>query len=439
MELPHLPLLILLITPCSSLSENLPLPAVPAAGPLHWEQPFIVVWNMPTANCHKRHNVQLDLKEFGIVENNRQRFQGEKMSIFYRDHLGKYPYLSNDGREVNGGIPQLGDLASHLSLTALKLDVLLRPSFSGLGVIDWEEWQPLWESNFGSRIKYRRLSKQLVRQDRLDLSEENVTRMARQEFEKSALAFMEETLRLATRSRPKGFWGFYGFPSCLNKHKRKTDQSYTGRCHKGTKQRNDRLSWLWAQSTALYPSIYLPQRLAGSINAALMVRHRLQEALRVASLWRHENNNNQATPVLPYTRLAFTHSLNFLNKTDLEHTLGESASLGTAGVVLWGDIKFAKSKEQCILLRHYIHSVLGPFIHSLRADTLRCSLQLCHSHGRCARLNPNSSHRLSSASTSDPHDDADSTSRKYYQQHFMCQCYSGWTGPQCQKSGQNEG
>lgn len=182
-----------------------------------------------------------------------------------------------------------------------------------------------------------------------------------------------------------------------------SDVTYTGHCHRGTRRQNDRLSWLWTQSTALYPSIYLPQRLAGSTDAALMVRYRrcflpqmtsvlktyplwsrrsscwtflssllryrLLEALRVASLWRNGDRANHATPVLAYARLAFTHTLNFLNKvaahklvnpstvrcpnmwqtcvyvqTDLEHTLGESASLGAAGVVLWGQLKFAKSK-----------------------------------------------------------------------------------------------
>lgn len=54
----------------------------------------------------------------------------------------------------------------------------------------------------------------------------------------------------------------------------RSDKTYTGRCHRGTKKQNDRLSWLWGQSTALYPSIYLPQRLAGSVDAALMVRYR---------------------------------------------------------------------------------------------------------------------------------------------------------------------
>ncbi|XP_037540897.1 hyaluronidase-3 [Nematolebias whitei] len=449
MVLSLLPLLILLVPPSSfaSLSQNLTrpgvlyrktLPAEAAAGLFLQNQPFTVVWNMPTANCQKQHNIKLDLEECDIVENWKQRFQGQRMTIFYRDRLGKYPYLSPDGREVNGGLPQLGDLSAHLSLTVTQMSVLLRPDFSGAAVIDWEEWQPLWESNVGSQMEYRRQSKLLVRQERPDLLEKDVVLSARQEFEGSAWRFMEETIRLAVRHRPKGFWGFYGFPSCFNKHKRKTDQTYTGRCHKGTRQLNDRLSWLWTQSTALYPSIYLPQRLAGSADAALMVRHRLLEAMRVASTWRHGNNTIHTTPVLPYARLAFTHSLNFLNQTDLEHTLGESASLGAAGVVLWGEMKFAKSNQQCILLRNYIHSTLGPFVRSLRSDTQRCSLQRCHGNGRCARRRPSSGLSLSSGRSSDPHGADESSSSRYFQRHFTCQCFPGWTGPEChEKSGQN--
>lgn len=142
------------------------------------------------------------------------------MTIFYRDRLGKYPYLSHDGREVNGGIPQLGDLSAHLSLTGSQLSRLLPPSFSGVAVIDWEEWQPLWENNFDTKMKYRMLSKLLVRQERPELSETEVTLLAKQAFEKSARMFMEETLREALRHRPRGLWGFYGFPYCFNKHKR---------------------------------------------------------------------------------------------------------------------------------------------------------------------------------------------------------------------------
>ncbi|KAM6929212.1 hyaluronidase-3 [Lycodopsis pacificus] len=449
MVLSHLPLpfLLLFLSPLSCMGgvvlPHAPLPSVAAAGPVLQGRPFVVVWNMPTARCHKRFNVRLDLGHFDIVENRQQRFQGQKMTIFYRDRLGKYPYLSRDGGKVNGGIPQLSDLSAHLSLAMTQMSGLLRPNFTGVAVIDWEEWWPLWERNFGTKMEYRRQSKLLVREERPELSERATTTLARQRFEESARRFMGETLEAAVRVHPKGFWGFYGFPACFNKHKRKTDKSYTGRCQRGNKDQNDRLSWLWRRSTALYPSVYLPQRLAGSPDAALMVRHRLLEALRVASVWRHGNDTRRATPVLPYARLAFTHSLTFLNKTDLVHTLGESAALGAAGVVLWGELKFAKSKHQCSLLRDYIHTVLGPFVQSLRSDMKRCSLQLCRDNGRCARRRPGSSHMVGSspAMTSDSDEInvlTGSFNGKHFHNHFMCQCYPGWTGQECQEEEEDE-
>ncbi|XP_028266371.1 hyaluronidase-3 [Parambassis ranga] len=438
---PHLLIIFVFIPPlrCTSPLQNssrgdassqTPAPAVAAAGPILQYRPFVVVWNIPTEKCQNQFDIELDLRDFDIVRNPWQHFQGQKMTIFYRDRLGKYPYITHAGRKKNGGIPQLADLPAHLSLTGSQLSALLRPNFSGLAVIDWEEWRPLWERNFGSKMVYRRLSKRLVSQERPDLTEPAVTLLARQQFEESARMFMEQTLQLALRRHPKGFWGFYGFPACFNKNKRKTDKTYTGRCHGGTRQQNDQLSWLWTQSTALYPSIYLPQRLAGSPDAALMVRHRVLEALRVASHWRHGNNTKHATPVLPYARLAFTHSLNFLNKIDLEHTLGESASLGAAGVVLWGELKFAKSKHQCILLKDYVQNVLGPFVQSLRSVTQRCSIQLCHGNGRCARRRSSSGHMLTLISDLNEIDLlTDGTS---FRSHFTCQCYPGWAGQECQ-------
>lgn len=52
-----------------------------------------------------------------------------------------------------------------------------------------------------------------------------------------------------------------------------SDESYTGRCRSRTRRLNDRLSWLWFGSTALYPSIYLQQQsLVGSRDTVLMVR-----------------------------------------------------------------------------------------------------------------------------------------------------------------------
>lgn len=38
------------------------------------------------------------------------------------------------------------------------------------------------------------------------------------------------------------------------------------------------------------------------------------------------------------------------SQTDLENTLGEIASLGAAGVVLWGEMSFAKSKVSMLII-----------------------------------------------------------------------------------------
>ncbi|KAK5863279.1 hypothetical protein PBY51_000320 [Eleginops maclovinus] len=68
------------LSPASPHGVDLPHPPLlavaAAAGPILRERPFVVVWNMPTAQCHTRHNIHLDLSAFDIVENREQRFPG---------------------------------------------------------------------------------------------------------------------------------------------------------------------------------------------------------------------------------------------------------------------------------------------------------------------------------------------------------------------------
>uniref|UniRef100_A0A4W5RQ82 Hyaluronidase n=1 Tax=Hucho hucho TaxID=62062 RepID=A0A4W5RQ82_9TELE len=404
--------------------------SVAAAGPVVQGRPFTMVWNMPTASCQEQYGIHLDLGAFDIVENHHQCFQGQNMSIFYHNQLGLYPYISQEGLQVNGGVPQRGDLEAHLALAQTQISALLRTGFSGLAVIDWEEWRPLWVRDFGIKLEYRRLSKKLVRGEHPELTKQEVNSLARKEFERGARAFMSETLKLGVCLRPRGLWGFYSFPECFNYHRKQKGHSYTGHCHSKTRQKNDQLAWLWRQSTALYPSIYLPQRLAGSSDATLLVRHRLLEALRVANQY---PTSTHATPVLPYARVAFAHTLHFLNKTDLEHTLGESAALGMAGVVLWGEQAFAKSKRQCEILRDYINSELGEYISTLKRGVQRCSEERCHGNGRCARRDPYSDHMIP---LSDPFSNF-LPDPSHYLSHlhanFLCQCYQGWAGEKCQE------
>ncbi|MCJ8734802.1 hypothetical protein PDJAM_G00239540 [Pangasius djambal] len=384
---------------------------------------FSVVWNMPTSKCERVFGVTLPLQQYGIIHNAEQRFRGENISLFYERRLGLYPYINREGLSVNGGVPQKGNLDSHLALSEGQIRALMRRSFSGLAVVDWEKWQPLWVRNYGIRQAYNDLSKQLVREKHPDMSEEEVTSLATAEFEKAAKSFMEETLRLGVKARPKGLWGFYGYPGCYNDRGAK-ESGYTGQCKPGTEALNDKLAFLWRQSTALYPSVYVRQELAGHPNTRLMVRHRVLEAFRVAS---QHGRDAPRLPILPYARVAFTKTLHFLNQTDLENTLGEIASLGAAGVVLWGEMGFAKSKHQCILLRDYIRTVLGVYVDILRLGVAHCSKSVCRANGRCVRRNPHSGHMIAQFNTRSElvHD---------LRSKFKCVCYAGWSGEQCEEN-----
>ncbi|XP_040974590.1 hyaluronidase-3-like isoform X2 [Aquila chrysaetos chrysaetos] len=320
----------------------------PAPEPLAGGQPFTVVWNIPTGRCQRRFGVGLPLGDYGIVENQDGRFAGQNITIFYKNKFGLYPYLSRQGVPRNGGIPQRVPLSAHLARVAADIRLLLQRAFRGLAVVDWEEWRPLWAQNWGAKRIYRAASEQWVRDRHGLLPARRRLRLARWEFEQAAQTLMEETLLLGRTVRPRGLWGFYRFPDCLNGNWAK-EANYTGQCRPAEVRRNNRLGWLWAASAALYPSIYLPPALPPALRRRY-VHHRLREALRVAAF-----GADGLLPVVAYSRLSFRRSPRFLElpgyvslslsprQADLVHTIGESAALGAAGLVLWGDLSYSRS------------------------------------------------------------------------------------------------
>ncbi|XP_054072465.1 hyaluronidase-3-like isoform X4 [Rissa tridactyla] len=325
----------------------------PAPEPLAGGQPFAVVWNIPTGRCQRGFGVGLPLGDYGIMENQDSHFAGQNITIFYKNKFGLYPYLSRQGVPRNGGIPQRIPLDAHLARVARDIDHLLRPTFHGLAVVDWEEWRPLWAQNWGAKRIYRVASEQWVRDRHGLLPVQRRLKLARQEFEQAAQALMEETLLLGRTLRPGGLWGFYRFPDCFNTNWAK-EANYTGQCRLVEVRRNNQLGWLWAASSALYPSIYLPPALPPALRRRY-VHHRLREALRVANF-----GANGLLPVVAYSRLSFRRSPQFLELADLVHTIGESAALGAAGLVLWGDMSYSRSARRSWHTRIPVPSSRGP-------------------------------------------------------------------------------
>eukprot|EP00061_Rhincodon_typus_P004888 g23670.t1 len=237
-------------------------------------------------------------------------FYNQNLTIFYKERLGKYPYYQGQ-QAVNGGVPQNSSLLEHL--TAMERDVeryMRSQTTKGLAVIDWEEWRPLWIRNWKDKEIYRNNSRRLVSEKHPDWAETQINREAQFEFEQSAQRFMVETLRKARNFRPHSLWGFYLFPDCYNHDYKNNMANYTGRCPDVEISRNELLSWLWTNSTAIFPSIYLDLMLRSSSSATRFVRSRIKEALRVSEL----HSVNFSLPVFVYSRPTYSYTFDLLTQ-----------------------------------------------------------------------------------------------------------------------------
>uniref|UniRef100_A0A8B9F9F6 Hyaluronidase n=1 Tax=Amazona collaria TaxID=241587 RepID=A0A8B9F9F6_9PSIT len=394
----------------------------PARAPLVLHKPFMVVWNAPTEQCRLRYKVDLDLSIFDIVSNINETLSGSNVTIFYHTHLGYYPYYSDNGDPVNGGVPQNESLIKHLNKAKSDIDYCIpMKKFQGLAVIDWENWRPQWDRNWGNKSIYRNKSLEMVRRRHPQWSEDRIRKVAKEEFENAGKSFMNNTILLAEHMRPNGLWGYYLYPDCYNYDYKEHPQTYTGKCPAIESARNDLLLWLWKESTALYPSIYLDYILKSSPNALKFVHYRVKEAIRVASMARKD----YVLPVFVYSRPFYAYTFHrrrglLISLRDLVNTIGESAALGAAGVVLWGSMQYASSKESCSTVKRYIDGPLGHYVINVTSAAKLCSKVLCKKNGRCIRKNSESSAYLHLPPTN------------FKIQRFMCQCYQGWTGIFCE-------
>uniref|UniRef100_A0A3B1JC34 Hyaluronidase n=1 Tax=Astyanax mexicanus TaxID=7994 RepID=A0A3B1JC34_ASTMX len=425
-------LLVPLVLDCATVAQDLK----PTRWPLFPNKPLLLAWNAPTEDCAPRHGIRFQLDMFQIVASPNEGFTKQNLTIFYRDRLGLYPYFES-GTPVNGGLPQIASLTQHLERMPDGITKYIRdPTARGLAVIDWEDWRPLWIRNWDAKNIYRNESRRLVFQKNPTWDQFRVNKIAQQEFELSGRTFMLKTLRQAKNLRPNQLWGFYLFPDCYNHNYRNSLENYTGRCPDPEMARNDQLKWLWTESTALFPSIYIGSVLRSTPFARQFVRNRVKEGMRLASV-----GDGLARPVFVYTRPTYANELELLTETDLVSTIGESVALGAAGIILWGDASYASSIGSCSNLNLYLRGSLGRYLLNVSTAAEHCSRFLCSSQGRCLRRNPDTDTYL--------HLDPQSHSvvaqgsglavigqpgleeLQQMKEDFRCQCFSGYQGENC--------
>uniref|UniRef100_A0A667YNU9 Hyaluronidase n=1 Tax=Myripristis murdjan TaxID=586833 RepID=A0A667YNU9_9TELE len=395
----------------------------PAKLPLLGRKPFLAAWNAPLDMCTIKYNVTANLDRlFHIHGSPRATRTGQNVTIFYANRLGNYPYYTEQGVAVHGGLPQNCSLDFHLFKAYQDITHFIpAEDFRGLAVIDWEFWRPQWSRNWHKKDIYRRKSRELIAKAYLNVTA--AQELARKRFEKSARAFMQRTIQLGTRLRPNGLWGFYLYPDCHNYNLH--NSNYTGLCPLLERLRNDELLWLWNSSTALFPSVAIRKSHTNSISNLRFAQHRIREALRVASLTSREYD----LPTYVYLRLGYR------DEKDLVHTIGESAALGAAGFVIWGDLNLTSFPSRR-------HLVANSYITNVTRAAEVCSDFLCQGNGRCVRRDPRARHYLHLSADSyhiQPSGDGDFTVSGWHSQHelqllaerFRCHCYEGHAGEKC--------
>ncbi|TMS16915.1 Hyaluronidase-2 [Larimichthys crocea] len=368
------PLLLLLVAFTDLCTAG---PSQPARPPLLSGQPFIIFWGIPDSSCSGRP----DLRSFGMEPEGR-------VAVFYEDTLGNYPYFVDKDTPVNRGLPQHTRLDNHFQKTQQDLEAALpAPRYLGLGVLRWAEWVPQWSRNRERQAMYPEASRNLLKTFFPSWTPEVVEKWSQVDFEAAAQSVMMETLREVKRLRPKALWGVSPYPSCYNGNPAQTVlANYTGECSAAEMALNDELLWLWKRSSAIYPLLTLEKLQGGTSGARLYLSSQIKEALRVSSL----TGTGFDLPVFPLVKSVYASTNNFLSQADLVSTIGESAAMGTAGVVIW-ERSETKTERECQDLAEFVRKVLGPYSVNVTTAARLCSASLCQGKGRCVRQNPESS------------------------------------------------
>ncbi|KAM7415349.1 hypothetical protein PAMA_019938 [Pampus argenteus] len=301
-KLPFLSVIItMLALPCSGH-------ALPRTDPpLRPDVPFLFMWNAPTELCDIRFGMPLDLSFFHFVSSTLKTATDQSISIFYTDRFGIFPYVDEDtGEMYDEGLPQLIDMQEHHELAEDDIKYYIPdPKQPGLAVLDFEEWRPQWIRNWGSKDIYRQISIETVKKKNATMSDDEAEDRAKIVFERAAKRYFLRSIRIGKKMRPNRLWGYYLYPDCYNYDYNQDMDGFTGECPDIEKDRNDELLWLWRESTALFPSIYLELVLRDSQQARLFVRHRIQEAIRVSML----PNSSYSAPVYAYIRPVYKDSI----------------------------------------------------------------------------------------------------------------------------------
>ncbi|KAK5966393.1 Hyaluronidase, partial [Trichostrongylus colubriformis] len=149
----------------------------------------------------------------------------------------------------------------------------------------------------------------------------------------------------------------YGFPYCnydAGKLKNET------RCSAKYQNFNDRMKYIYDNSQALYPSIYLNNKADPERNFRY-VQAIIAETKRVAEVQR--KTNNRKLPIFVYTKFEydpFKDFKSYYTMEDLCSTILLPYLMGVDGFIFWSTSN--DMPKRCTPIPKYVEDTLGPFV-----------------------------------------------------------------------------
>jgi hyaluronoglucosaminidase len=303
---------------------------------------------------------------------------------------GLWPTLTSDSAPVNGGVPQAANLTAHLDEIRRTIDGWIPDAaWDGNAVFDFEAWTPSWAGNsdpnpdYHSR-RYQNYSAALVQAAHPEWDHAQVWTQAEKDFQAAAVQFFVATLDLCRALRPNARWGFYGFPN--NPYMPCDSLGAHPQCGyrnpllgPALRAQNDALAPIFAASSGLYPSIYLPEGTNSSLfnrTNADYIAGVTEEAVRLAAKY-----SPAGTPVRPYAWAFYHDGATLLHPQDMVASLAAPLQAGADGVVLWG---YPSAWDRTAEMYEYLNSTLGPDAKELVTAQCACAAAQCSGHGACA-------------------------------------------------------
>jgi hypothetical protein len=304
-------------------------------------------------------------------------FAGANMNrdivILYMWQLGKFPYFGPHRHAMD---PTWLD--KHLAQIPTDLDTYIPdPNFSGLVIIDYENWSLTWERTrnepgdpdpFAPDKDYHDDWRDHIRSDRPELlqglDEAGQERVFKETYQECAKDIYLQTLNACRALRPNAKYAFWGYPVLRYRYPRELPPGtigYDDLTHTAS-QLNDELDWLWEAQDFICSAVYAPYttipegRKRGDhedwpSQFGRFLDGNIAESLRVAG----------GKPVYPCVSLRYTTRAidqPWLNDTNLQMTfeslLKESDA---AGAIVWGNIKSQKEAGE---FQDYVEDRLAP-------------------------------------------------------------------------------